>query len=692
MTRAILSLALHRLRGRLSATLLLVAAITAATAVASTIASLSDVATDTAIQQALTGMDPGDRALRVTGFAPSSEHAADLEAAARTSLADVAADTTDPVAGAIFRSVRDPAAPYDLQVVAVDGPAATVDLAEGRLPGACDGHACEAILLSAAATPADLPATVHIAGLQLTIVGRGTLNTSIPLSTLDQRGPQRPGLDTDHPTAGLEVPPAFLLVDGVTALTRSPDVAAVGRQYFWTAPLRSDLIHPWSVDPLRAALDNARARLAAAEPTLNLFAPTQQIDDQLARGSINAGRLLLVGSLGIAVLVAFAAYAALLGRRDLRHELERLAAAGGGRRSRALLVVLEAGVPTLAGAVLGWMAAALVMTVAAPTPGAPSTLPVAVVVAALAFGAVLLGLVGSAGRQALVGLLPGLAIAAGLIAWRLGAGLDASSLAGGADQPILALLPAATGLVIAGVALLVVPRLLRRLARAGRRFGLPVRLALLSIARDPARPAATLTLLAFGLGGLVFAVTDASTLQQGIADRAAFETGGDLRVVEAGTGLTLTATVVPTDRYQALGPGVETYPVVHAETTAAGLLPVTAMGLPPEAIPALRGWRGDESSTSAAALGQALVTPGSFDLPGHQLAASDTQITLDVQHDGDPVDIWMVIRGPLGDATRLFMGSAVTHADVGGRVQMVKPIPDAARGGKIIAVLVSEAR
>jgi len=692
MTRAIVSLALHRLRGRLSATLLLVAAITAATAVASTIASLSDVATDTAVQQALAAMDPGDRALRVTGFAPSSDHAADLEAAARASLADASSLTAEPVAGAIFRSVRDPITPYDLQVVAVDGSSSTVDVSEGRLPAPCDGHACEAILLSAAAAPADLATTVHIAGLEVRIVGRGTLTTSVPLSDLDQRGPQRPGLDTDHPTAGLEVPPAFLLVDGVTAITHSPDVATVGRQYFWTAPLRADVIHPWSVDPLLADLDQARARLAAAAPSLNLFAPTQQIDDQLARGAINAGRLLLVGSLGIAILVAFAAYAALLGRRDLRHELERLAAAGGGRRSRALLVALEAGIPTLAGAALGWVAAVLLLGVAAPTPGAPSTVPIAAVVAGLAFGAVLLGLVGSAGRQALVGLLLGLAIAAGLIAWRLGAGLDASALAGGTDQPILALLPAATGLAIAGVALLVVPRLLRRLARAGARFGLPVRLALLSIARDPARPAATLTLLAFGLGGLVFAVTDAATLQQGIADRAAFETGGDLRVVEAGTGLTLTATVVPTNRYQALGSGVETFPVVHAETTAAGTLPVTAMGMPPEAIPALRGWRGDESATSATALGQALVTPGTFDLPGHQLAASDSQIALDVQHEGDPVDIWVVIRGPLGDATRVFMGSAVTHADVGGRVQLVKPIPEAARGGRVIAVLVSEAR
>src|SRR5689334_15454426 len=144
MTRAIASLALHRLRGRLSATLLLVAAIASATAVASTIASLSDVATDTAVQQALAAMDPGDRALRVTGFAPSSDHAADLETAARASLADAAAFTADPVAGAIFRSVRDPVTPYDLQVVAVDGAGPLVKLADGRLPAACDGHACEA--------------------------------------------------------------------------------------------------------------------------------------------------------------------------------------------------------------------------------------------------------------------------------------------------------------------------------------------------------------------------------------------------------------------------------------------------------------------------------------------------------------------------------------------------------------------
>ncbi len=284
-------------------------------------------------------------------------------------------------------------------------------------------------------------------------------------------------------------------------------------------------------------------------------------------------------------------------------------------------------------------------------------------------------------------MLPGLVLAGALIAWRVLGGVDVGAVGGSLDAPILALLPATIGLTIAAIALLIVPRLLRRLAMAGHRFALPIRLALLSVARDPARPAATLTLLAFGLGGLVFAVADAATLQGGIADRAAFETGGDLRVSEAGTELTLTATVIPTARYANLGAGVRAWPVAHAETVAAGSTPVTMLGLPPASLPLLRGWRADASSTDVSALARAIEVDGAFAVPGHQLPATVTTLRIELTHSGDPVDLWAIIETANGDAARVLLGTARFPSDT-----LSTPIPAAAVGGRITAILVGEGR
>jgi hypothetical protein len=127
----------------------------------------------------------------------------------------------------------------------------------------------------------------------------------------------------------------------------------------------------------------------------------------------------------------------------------------------------------------------------------------------------------------------GIAVAA-LVGWRRGwGGLDAGALGGATDAPVLAALPALVGILVAAVAVTVVPVILRRLAGSTRRRSLHVRLALLSLARDPVRPAATITLLAFGIGGLVFALTDAATLRRGISDHAAYAVGADLRITEA---------------------------------------------------------------------------------------------------------------------------------------------------------------
>src|SRR5260221_6839862 len=132
MIRAILALAVRRLRGRGSATALLIAAVAAASGTTLTIANLGTAAGDRAVQDALAALDPGDRSLPITGFAPSSDHAAELDAHAEAAFAPAVGLIGPVQRGVILRSVPDPAAPHGLQLVAADDPAGAGTLADGQ--------------------------------------------------------------------------------------------------------------------------------------------------------------------------------------------------------------------------------------------------------------------------------------------------------------------------------------------------------------------------------------------------------------------------------------------------------------------------------------------------------------------------------------------------------------------------------
>ena len=696
---AVIRLAFHRLRGRSAATLLLAAAAAAATGLTSTISTLGTSAADRALTQALASLPIEDRALQASAFPPSGDTAGVLDAAASAGLSVTGAFADEPVRGVIFRRAADPGVPYAIQLTAVDAVARWVELSDGRAPGPCRSDHCEAVLLSIAPPPADLPSIVHVAGLTLEIVGRGTLVSTLPLGAPDERGPRTTDED---PYARIADPsPALLLVDGVDAAAKAPGAAAVGRTMLWTAPLDLSAIHPWTVPALRTSLDDARTRLALADLGLELVSPMQTMEDALLRAAANDGRLRLVDALAVAILIAFAAATALLGRRDLGDELERLAAAGGGRAAIALLVAIEASVPILVGAAVGWIAATgLAAVQTAAVGGDPATLivqsvlePQAMLTTGVVVGAAVLAVVGASilrlRRATFAGLVPGFALAGLLVAWRIVAGdaLRVEGLASDVNAPLVALLPAAIGLAVVGVVLVLMPRLLRRLSTVGLDLPLPVRLALISVARDAARPIATLIVLTFALGGLVFAAGESATLRRGAADEAAFATAMDLRVVESGTDVTLDTTVVPLDRYGALGPDVVTVPIalVNAEALPGG--PTTVIGLPPEAIARLAGWRTDFSSESAATIARALAVPGDFRVGGHQLPAGERRLTISVAVEGDPIRLSAVVATGRGDAATVVLGQVGS-----GFREPSAELPPAAVGGRIIGLLVTEGR
>ena len=73
--------------------------------------------------------------------------------------------------------------------MATDDAAPWTSIIEGRLPAPClDGRRCEAVLLSEAPAP-DFRVARPASDLELTIVGRGTLDHAVPFGLLEQRGP-----------------------------------------------------------------------------------------------------------------------------------------------------------------------------------------------------------------------------------------------------------------------------------------------------------------------------------------------------------------------------------------------------------------------------------------------------------------------------------------------------------------------
>ena len=318
----------------------------------------------------------------------------------------------------------------------------------------------------------------------------------------------------------------------------------------------------------------------------------------------------------------------------------------------------------------------------------PASVLVGAGVACVVIVAVALAHLVRPGRGVVVGIAPGLVVAGVLLAWQALAGgrLDAAALAGSASGPVIVLLPAAVAFAIAALAIGLLPALLRRAARRAAVLPLVPRLALLSLARQPGRPAATLTVLAFSLGALVFAVGYAATLRAGITDQAGFAAGADIRVTEAGSGLTLSSTVVPFDRYGLLPSGAEAAPVHRRVTRLPGGSEVEVLGVDPGALSRLRGWREDFASVDLAELGRRITLAGDFTLAGHDLAPDARELTFRLDLDGAQVRLRAIVATRRGDFATVPLGAFTP-----GRHEIRAVLPAEAAGGRVVALDVGDA-
>jgi FtsX-like permease family protein len=707
MAGPIVSLVLARLRRRGSTAAISVAAVAAAAALIAIVAGIGLVASDLTVGRALDGVGPDRPLIRISHFSASSS---DFDTTA--SVADGALGhhltsfTRPPVRGVLTRELRDLGAPVFELVVGVDQPEPLVALFDGRLPRPCiDGRRCEALLLSEVAPDFDFRVARPAPDLELEIVGRGVIDPAVPFGALDQRGPF--GEITigggDYQTGRRS--PAVLMVNGVAAVARAPAFDVTGRTYVWASPVDVGAMHPWTANPFRDAVDGLTRDLVAADSAFSVESPLGQLSIALSRADAAAARLLLIGSLAVAILLAFAVFLALVVRDDVGAEVARLRTVGAHRHDRIEFLVLEAAVPAVVGGIVGWVAGAVVVamlstwsgadagpilagTVLAPAPLAAAGVLIAVAVLATVI-ATAPGLPRAGGLRTIVAVA---LTAVVILVWQLATTgpLDEARLVGAVTSPTVVLLPPALAFVAALVLATAMPPVLRALSRRLTRAPLPARLSLLSISREPGRPAATLTLLAFSLGAIVFATGWAASLGRGIEDAAAYRSGADLRVIELGTGLSISRSVVPIDRYRALGDDVTAVPVYRDATTSQPGGRVEILALDPLALPTLPGWRSDFSPTPVGELADRLhvdAPRGGWHVAGHRLPADEPRLVVRFRYAGDSTRLDAVVVSDDGDSTRIPLG---TIRD--GMTAASGDVPDGAIGGTLTTLIFSNDR
>jgi hypothetical protein len=279
-------------------------------------------------------------------------------------------------------------------------------------------------------------------------------------------------------------------------------------------------------------------------------------------------------------------------------------------------------------------------------------------VVALAGTAILAGAVVARGVSARFGLLDAAAIAA--------AGLVALELARGGDGDLALLVPA----LVTFVAAVAVTRLLGPVLRGGERVlrgrSLGLRLALLSLARSPGYAAAATAFLVVSFGLALFAESYRSTLARGERDQAAHRVPLDYVLREDLRRLIPVQDAAPLARYRSL-PGTDAHPVLRLTGGVArleGESGITLLGLPPETLARLRGWR--ESDAEAPPTELARRIEASSALGGVRLPAGLTRLR--AQTVGGDARLFAEIEGARGRFFRVPLGGAIPRDARGGRL------------------------
>ena len=339
MAGPIVSLVLARFRRRGATALISMAAVGAAAALIAIVSGIGLVAADATVARSLDGSGVDRPFVRISRFA-----ATDTDHDAIMTRADEAIDRhlggLDHAARARRHHQGAPGSRLARLEVGRRGrcTGATGDAGRGasRRRASMAGHARRSCYRRPS-REFDFATARPAADLRLTIVGRGIIDPAVPFGALDQRGPfgEMTIGGGDYQTGRRS--PAVLMVDGVDAVAHAPAFDVTGRTYVWTAPVDVGAVHPWTAGAFRTGVEDLTRDLVAADAAYSIESPLSKIAIALGLADASSTRLLLIGSLGVAILLAFAVFLAQVVRDDVAAEVARLEAVGARRRDRGQL-------------------------------------------------------------------------------------------------------------------------------------------------------------------------------------------------------------------------------------------------------------------------------------------------------------------------------------------------------------------
>jgi hypothetical protein len=652
-------------------------------------------AQDRDVGRRVAALPPDVRAVRVNWFSVGGQAApyATLDARVRSELGRVV--DRRATATSLYRESRLGGAYLGLG--AVDGLGRWVRVRSGRLPRLCRPERCEVLVIRRGGRIPNVP------GLRLVPVGEGDLRTAtlfgdaVPAETLRQSASVRFAVRYHRPP-----PPPLVLANGVAGLDRSALLQGSYRSYGWVVPLDRSVVRSWSADALGGRIEHARSVLEAEAFGFALSAPTDELRAAADSTRVAGRRLLLLGGEAVALLLAFAVLVAARLRRDVESSQERLRSSGVRRWQSGLEVAAEAAVMAVAGTLAGWIAGSAAAAVVADRAGEPvgallrhsvlsgggiATARLLAAGAAVVLGAALairpLTLGGlSLSPLDIAALGAALAVAVALLR---GAADTQDLVAGNGTGVVLLLLPALVGFAAAVAAARLLPPGLRLLERAVPRGALAFRLAVLGLARRPGYAAVAVGFVVVSIGLALFAETYRWTLVRGQHDQAAYAVPADEIVREDLSQLITVRAAVTPRALRSLGPGVRVREVTRQAGSiqgAADVSGIAVLGLEPDALRGIDGWRSDFASRPPAELAS-LIEPGRpLALRGATLPEDATRLELPVRVTGTEIGITASVRQRDGSFAALELGRTL-----GGKPQRLgAPIPRPARGGRLIAL------
>jgi hypothetical protein len=651
--RAIIDVVLRRMRRRVGQTLLVAIAVAANIGVVGALLGANTAAADRAIHDALAVRTATARSVMI---ARTSEQLSDDEQSdrlARASLAVVSANALPVVRMTWFRLNAG-----STTAVAFDDIERWTTPVVGRLPQPCGPTpSCEAVVL--VGSPDDvgqLPATIDVGQLHARVVGAAQLLALAPFSFL--------------PASSSPI----VLINGV-GITADARLAELPRTSYWIATLVPERVHPWSIQALSDGISDMQQAVPTADRTMTVARPDEAIQAASTATAVLTGRIAFVGSMIFTMLLAFAAFAGTVGREDVAAEHARLARSGAGRLQMVWFVIVDAVAPTAVGILIGLLvASASIVAIASGGQTSWNDLIVGMLSQGwpwiLLAGATLASMIAVAigawpksgrfirSREALVGLIAALAVAT----WDRATRGPLSTIEVAARGPWTVLVPSMISLVVIALGVALLPRVFTLAARASSRAPLSPRLAIISMAREPLRPAATMTLMTLAMSSLVVGLGYATTEHQTAVDQAAFATGMDVRIDRPSSDSSFVSRVIAPLSGGVLGPDVGAYPVLKFEGFTVGSQPVTVVGIQPGALTQLRGWRKDFAAATPGDLAQAISDSGPWPQPGHPLPTGvrhlDVTITATTGEgfDSSPVLVEAVIDTADGQFRRIALG------------------------------------